>query len=97
MVRMEKGHKLNQLLFMDDLKLFSKSEVQIETLVETVLAFSIDIGMEFGLTKCGDLAMTRGKIVKCDGISFHFISFILKFFKEGNPSSKMLVFKGPSN
>ena len=29
---------------------------------------------------------------------FHFILFfILKFFKEGNPSAKMLVFKGPSN
>ena len=27
-------------------------------------------------------------------ISFH---FILKFFKEGNPSAKLLVFKGPSN
>ena len=27
-------------------------------------------------------------------ISFH---FILKFFKEGNPSANMLVFKGPSN
>ena len=27
---------------------------------------------------------------------FHF-HFILKFFKEGNPSAKMLVFKGPSN
>ena len=66
MVRMEKGCKLNQLLFMDDLKLFSKIEVQIETLVETVLA--VDIGIEFGLTKCGDFAMTRGKIVKCDGI-----------------------------
>ena len=29
-----------------------------------------------------------------DNFSFHFIS---KFFKEGNPSAKMLVFKGPSN
>ena len=28
----------------------------------------------------------------------HFISFhFFKFFKEGNPSAKMLVFKGPSN
>ena len=30
-----------------------------------------------------------------ESFSFHF--FILKFFKEGNPSANMLVFKGPSN
>ena len=32
----KKEYKLNNLLFMDDLKLCSKSEMQIETLVETV-------------------------------------------------------------
>ena len=32
----KKEYKLIRLLFMDDLKLFSKSESQIETLVETV-------------------------------------------------------------
>ena len=61
-------YKLNHLLFMDDLKLFSKIESQIETLVETVQILSTDIGMEFGLKKCGVLAIKRGKIVKCDGI-----------------------------
>ena len=64
----KKEYKLNHLLFMDDLKLFSKSESQIETLVETVQIFSTDIGMEFGLKKRGVLAIKRGKIVKCDGI-----------------------------
>ena len=28
---------------------------------------------------------------------FFIFHFILKFFKEGNPSANMLVFKGPSN
>ena len=54
---------------MDDLKLFSKSEEQTETLVRTVHIFSTDIGMEFGLKKCGILVMKRGKVVRCEGIT----------------------------
>ena len=46
----KKEYKLNHLLFMDDLKVFSKSEEQIDTLVRTAHAFSTDIGMEF--VKC---------------------------------------------
>ena len=61
----KKAYKLNHLLFMDDLTLFSKSESQIETLVETVQIFSTDIGMEFGLKKCGVLAIKRGKMENC--------------------------------
>ena len=46
-----KEYKLNHLLFVDDLKLFSKSEEQIDTLVTTVHVFSTDIEMEFGMKK----------------------------------------------
>ena len=46
---------------MDDLKLFSKSEQQIDTLVRTVHVFSSDVGMEFGLKKCEIITMKRGK------------------------------------
>ena len=63
----KKRYKLNHLLFMDDLKLFSKSEEQTETLVRTVHIFSTDIGMEFGLKKCGILVMR--KVVRCEGIT----------------------------
>ena len=45
--------KLNHLLFMDDLKLF-----------ETVHIFSEDIGMQFGIKKCGPLIMERGKVIR---------------------------------
>ena len=38
--------KHNHLLFMDDLKLFQKSDGHIDSLVQTVLTFSEDIGME---------------------------------------------------
>ena len=41
----EKEYKLNHLLLRDDLKLFSKSEEQTDTLVRTVHVFSTEIGM----------------------------------------------------
>ena len=40
----KKEYKLNHLLLMDYLKLFSKSEEQIDTLVRTVNVFSADTG-----------------------------------------------------
>ena len=52
---------------MDDLKLFSKSEEQMDTIVRTVHAFSTDTGMEFGMKKCGILIIQRGKRVRCEG------------------------------
>ena len=64
----KKEYKLNHLLFMGDLKLFLKSEEQMDTLVRTVYVFSTDIGMEFGMKKCRILTMKRGKVVRCKGI-----------------------------
>ena len=64
----KKEYKLNHLLFMDDLKLYAKSEEQINTLVRNVYVFSTNIGMEFGIKKCGILTMKRGKIVKSEEI-----------------------------
>uniref|UniRef100_A0A1X7TDD6 Reverse transcriptase domain-containing protein n=1 Tax=Amphimedon queenslandica TaxID=400682 RepID=A0A1X7TDD6_AMPQE len=60
--------KINHLLFMDDLKLYGKTEEQIESLVNTVQLVSDDIGMEFGVAKCGMLVLKRGKVVKSEGI-----------------------------
>ena len=59
---------MNYLLFMDEFKLYCKSEEQIDSLVRTVHLFSTYIGMQFGNRKCGVLIMKRGKIVRCDGI-----------------------------
>ena len=56
---------INHLFFMDDLKLFGKSEKQVVSLVNTVHTMSKDIGMEFGLQKCGVLVLKRGKVVRC--------------------------------
>ena len=60
----ESKEKTNHLLFMDDLKLYSRSEKGLDSLVQTVRVFIEDIGMEFGMEKCCMLVMEKGKIVK---------------------------------
>ena len=62
------GNYLNHLLFMDDLKLYGRTEDELEQLVSVVERFSRDIGMEFGLEKCGMLTVQRGVKVKSEGI-----------------------------
>ena len=64
----KKQFSLNHLLFMDDLKLYAKNEEQIDSLVRTVHIFSTDIGMEFGIKKCGVRILKRGKITRSEGI-----------------------------
>ena len=44
----ESKEKINHLLFMNDLKLYSRSEKGLDSLVQTVHVFSEDKGMEFG-------------------------------------------------
>ena len=53
---------------MDDLKLYAKSEEQTNTLVRTVYVFNTNIGMVFGIKKCGFLKMKRDKVVKSEVI-----------------------------
>ena len=53
---------------MDDLKLYSRSEKGLDSLVQRVPVFSEDIGMEFGIEKCAMLVMEKGKTVKSVGI-----------------------------
>ena len=58
----KKKYRLNHLLFIDDLKLFSKCEKQMDKLVRTVHVFSTDTRKEFGMKKCGIIYMKRGKV-----------------------------------
>ena len=55
-------------MFMDDLKLYSKSETALDSLIQTVRIFTKDIGMQIEIDKCAMLVMKKGKIVKSDGI-----------------------------
>ena len=60
----ESKEKINHILFMDDLKMYSRNEKGLDSLVQTVRAFSDDVGMEFGIEKCAMLVMEKRKIVK---------------------------------
>ena len=60
----ESKEKINNLLFMDYLKLYSCSEKGLNSLVQTMHVFSKDIGMELGIEKCPMLVIEKGKIVK---------------------------------
>ena len=45
----ESKEKINNLLFLDDLQLYSQTDKRLDSLVQTVFVFSEDIGMEFGI------------------------------------------------
>ena len=64
-----KEFRINHLLFMDDLKLFTTNQDQIDPLVQTANFFNEDIGMQCGINKCGVLVLKRGKVVQQNGIS----------------------------
>ena len=53
---------------MNDLKLYSRIEKGLDSLVQTVHVFSQDIAMEFGIEKCPMLVMENRKIVNSVGI-----------------------------
>ena len=70
-------------MFIDDLKLFSKTKEQQDTLVKNIHVFSTDIEMEFGMKNCGILTMKRGKVVRSQGIKFRNNEEMKDFETEG--------------
>ena len=52
---------------MYDLKIFAKSECEVNGLTSTIQILSNDIGMEFGIQNCGVLVLKRGKVVSSEG------------------------------
>ena len=85
--------KINHLLIMDDLKLYSRNEKELNSLVQTISIFSKDMGMEFGIEKCAMFVIEKGKIVKSVGIGlsdgkiikslqeYNLCSFVIKMTK----------------
>ena len=59
---------------MDDLKVYGKDKAEIESLVSTVQLISQDIGMEFGIKKCGVVVLKRGKLWKSEDIRIKLIN-----------------------
>ena len=68
----DKKTRINHFLFMDDLKLFGKSNNQIDSLVNTVYTFSEDNGMDFGMKKCRVLVLKQGKVDKAKSRGLNF-------------------------
>ncbi len=64
------GTKVSHLLYMDGLKLYRiyKTRNELESLLNTVMIFSNDIKMEFGLEKCATLSVQRGKVISTEGV-----------------------------
>ena len=62
------GARINHLFYMDDIKLYAKTERDIDSLIHLTRVFSGDIGMSFGLEKCGRLIVNRGKAVNTNGV-----------------------------
>ena len=78
----ESKEKINHFLFIDDLKLYSRSEKGLDSLVQTVRVFSEDIGMKFGVEKCAMLVMEKEKIVKLLAIELP-DGKVIKLLQEG--------------
>ena len=47
---------------MDDLKLYSETQENMQRLVNITNTFSSDIAMEFGLDKCATVNIIKGKL-----------------------------------
>ena len=60
--------KINHLFFMDDLKVYGKNKAEIESPVSTLQSISQDIGIEFGIKKCGVVVLKRVKLCKSESI-----------------------------
>ena len=75
--------KTNHLLFMDGLKAFRKNGKEIDSLIKAVEVFSSDIGMEFGIKKCGVACIKRGKLSNADGLRLRSGKKIKEVTEEG--------------
>ena len=55
-------------MYVDDIKLLTKNEKELKTLIQTITIYSQDLGMEFGIEKCAMLIMRSGKREITEGI-----------------------------
>ena len=62
------GEMINNQLFMDNLKMYSKRESVLDCFIQTVRIFREDNGIKFWIDKGDILMMKNMKIVKSDGI-----------------------------
>ena len=60
--------KTNQLVFMDDMKLYWNSEKEAERVTNTTRIFLKEIAMEFDISNCAHVTMKAGKLVSVGGM-----------------------------
>ena len=65
----KEGPSINHRLYMDDLKLYGRSEGDLETLLSITTTFSDDIKMEFGIDKCASVTIKRGQKISTKGVT----------------------------
>ena len=53
---------------MDDIQLYAKNKRDIDSLIHLTRIYSEDMGMSFGLKKCGRMIAKRGKVIKTDSL-----------------------------
>ena len=57
------GEKMNNLFFMDNLKLFDWSENELNSFVPTIIVVSDDIKMQSTIDNCAIMTLKRNKIL----------------------------------
>lgn len=62
---------INHMLYMDDLKIFSKSEADLAIQLRKVHEFSSSIGMKFGIEKCAKATILKGKVTCTEHIELN--------------------------
>lgn len=63
--KFKSGTIISHLLYMDNTKLYAKSEQNINLLIYLTQIYS---GMSFGLEKCGLVVVMRGKVIMADEV-----------------------------
>ena len=61
--------RINHLLYLDDIKLYGRSQSKLESLVHIVRLYSEDICMSFSLAKCRTATVVRGKLCSSEGLA----------------------------
>ena len=59
---------INHLVYMDDIKLYGRSQQEIESLIRTVNIFFDDIHVSIGATKCNITSVHRGHLVESNSV-----------------------------
>jgi len=59
--KLRSGLVINHQWYMDDNKLYARSDRQLQSLVNTVERMADDVGLTFGLPKCATLTIHRGR------------------------------------